>query len=207
MDPKDGILKGALRVFARHGFRQTSMAMVAEEADLSRQALYHHFDSKEALFTAIVDDLQETALFAAKEAAAKGGPDAAGAIANIMLAYHKSFVGNVAGSPFAAELLEEGNRRCGPAIAAHTKRFEKLLETAIAGLARAGSLTLRGATARELTEMISLAAKGAKVAYATEGEAAYAQALKRMIEVICAGVGAPPAKAQPRMGTVRRMSR
>jgi AcrR family transcriptional regulator len=207
MDPKDGILKGAQRVFARHGFRQTSMAMVAEEADLSRQALYHHFDSKEALFAAIVDDLQETALIAAKEAAAKGGRTAADAIAGIMLAYHESFVAGVAGSPFAAELLEEGNRRCGPAIAAYTKRFEKLLETAIAGLARAGRLALRGATARELTEMICLAAKGAKIAHAGDGGQVYAQALKRMIDVICAGVGALPAKAQQRIGTVRRMAR
>jgi AcrR family transcriptional regulator len=207
MDPKGGILKSAQRVFARHGFRQTAMAMVAEEAGLSRQALYHHFDSKEALFAALVDDLHADALAAARAAAGKGGRSASEAIANIMLAYHASFASSVAGSPFAAELLEEGMRRCAPAIAGHTKAFDKLLETAIAGLARAGKLSLRAMTARELAEMMGLAAKGAKVAHASGDALAHATALRRMIEVICAGAGALPAKAQQRMGTVRRMAR
>ena len=85
MEPRDGILRAAQIVFARHGFRQTSMAMVAEEARLTRQALYHHFESKEALFAALVDLLQEQALAAAKDAAAKGGRDAADAVAQIVI--------------------------------------------------------------------------------------------------------------------------
>jgi AcrR family transcriptional regulator len=207
MEPRDGILRAAQIVFARHGFRQTSMAMVAEEARLTRQALYHHFESKEALFAALVDLLQEEALAAAKDAAAKGGRDAADAVAQIVIANHRSLLASVAGSPFATELIEESSRHCGPAISAYAKRYEKVLESAIAGLARAGRLTLRGATAHELTQMIAVAAKGVKVAYANESEAAHAQALKRMIELICAGAGTLPAKAQPKMGTARRAIR
>ena len=183
------------------------MAMVAEEARLSRQALYHHFDSKEALFAALVDLLQQEALAAAKDAAAKGGRDAADAVTQIVIAYHRSLVGSVAGSPFAQELVEESSRHCGPAISVYAKRYEKVLETAIAGLSRSGRLTLRGATAHELAQMIAVAAKGVKVAYAGESDAAHGQALKRMIELICAGAGASPAKAQQRTGTVRRAIR
>lgn len=207
MDPKHAILRAAQVVFSRHGFRQTSMAMVAEEARLTRQALYHHFDSKEALFAALVDQLHESAVAAAKEAAAHGGRDAADAVTQIVAAYHASFVESVAASPFATELVEESSRQCGTAITGHAKRFAKVLETAIAGLARAGRLTLRGITARELTDMIAIAAKGVKVATATEGEAAHSQALKRIVELICAGAGALPAKAPLRTGTVRRLSR
>jgi AcrR family transcriptional regulator len=207
MDPKHAILRAAQVVFSRHGFRQTSMAMVAEEARLTRQALYHHFDSKEALFAALVDQLHESAVAAAKEAAAQGGRDAADAVTQIVAAYHESFVESVAASPFATELVEESSRQCGAAITGHAKRFAKVLETAIAGLARAGRLTLRGITARELTDMIAIAAKGVKVATATEGEAAHGQALKRIVELICAGAGALPAKAPQRTGTVRRLSR
>lgn len=183
------------------------MAMVAEEARLTRQALYHHFDSKEALFAALVDQLHESAVAAAKEAAAHGGRDGADAVTQIVGAYHASFVESVAASPFATELVEESSRQCGAAITAHAKRFTKVLETAIAGLARAGRLTLRGITARELTDMIAIAAKGVKVATAAEGEAAHGQALKRIVELICAGAGALPAKAPQRTGTVRRLSR
>lgn len=207
MEPKEAILRAAQVVFARHGFRQTSMALVAEEARLTRQALYHHFDSKEALFAALVDLLHAQAHADAKDAAAKGGRDAADAVTQIVMAYHRSIMASVANSPFATELVEESSRHCGPAISAHAKRYEKVLEASIAGLARAGRLTLRGTTAHELAQMIAVAAKGAKIVYADESEAAHAQALKRMIELICAGAGALPAKAAQRTGTVRRATR
>lgn len=45
-----GILGEALKIFARFGFRKASMEQVAEAARLSRQGLYRHFPSKEALF-------------------------------------------------------------------------------------------------------------------------------------------------------------
>lgn len=208
MDPRDGILEAAKGVFARHGFRQTTMAMVATAADLSRQAVYHHFDSKEALFAALVDAIQESALAAAEAAIAAGGRDAPQTIYRILLAHHESFVESVAGSPFAAELMEESSKLCGSAVAAHTRRFEKELEGAIAALVRAGRLSLRpGLSPRDLTEMICVAAKGVKIAYAAEGEVRYAQALKRMVEVICAGAASAPAKTVQRTGTARRIAR
>ncbi|MBP6013552.1 MAG: TetR/AcrR family transcriptional regulator [Alphaproteobacteria bacterium] len=208
MEPRDGILAAAQTVFARHGFRQTAMAMVAAEAGLSRQALYHHFDSKEALFAALVDQLQEVALIAAQEAAMRGGRDVADVVYKIMLAHHRSFLESVASSPFAAELIEESSKQCGSAVAAHTRRFEKELEAAISGVARAGRFDFRpGVGARDLTEMVCVAAKGVKTAYAGEGDVRYAQKLKRMIDMICAGAGSASVKASQRMGTARRMAR
>lgn len=204
MEPRDGILKAAEAVFARHGFRQTAMAMVAEHAGLTRQALYHHFASKEALFATLVDALQEEALASAKAAAARGGQDVAETVYRIMLAHHKSFVASVAGSPFAAELIDEGNKRCAQAVAAHARRFHQELEAAIAAQVRAGRFALRsGVSPRDLAEMATVAAKGVKAAYAAEGELRYAQALKRMIDVVCAGVAKAPAKTM-RTGKLRR---
>jgi AcrR family transcriptional regulator len=207
MDPKSHILAAAQAVFARHGFRQTAMAMVAEEAGLSRQALYHHFASKEALFAALVDALQEAALAAAKGAARREANNPAEAIAGVMLAYHRDLLASVAGSPFAAELIEESGRQCGAAVSAYARLFEKELEGVVAGLARRGRLKLKaGASARDLVEMVQVAAKGAKAQHAGEGEAKYARTLKRMIEVICAGVSETPAK-RTQTGTARRMVR
>lgn len=210
MEPKDGILRAAQAVFARHGFRQTAMSMIADEADLSRQALYHHFASKEALFAGLVGELHETA-FAAAKAAARGTGVAADVIAGVMVAYHQSLLSRLSGSPFMAELIEESGRQCGPAVAAFARRFDKHLETVIAGLVSAGRLKLRpGMTPRELTEMVSIAARGVKSAYAGESETRYARALERMIGVICAGVEAPraaSAKRIQRSGTIRRIGR
>jgi AcrR family transcriptional regulator len=212
MEPRDGILRAAQIVFARHGFRQTAMAMVAEEAGLSRQALYHHFASKEALFAALVDALHEVAFDAAKAAAAKEAESLAGALSGVMLAYHQGLMARLAGSPYAAELIEESGRQCGAAVSAYGRAFEKLLESVIAARVRAGRLALRaGTSAREAAEMMQVAAKGVKLAQAGAGEARYAQALKRMIAVICAGIEAPasagPAKRTQAMGTARRIAR
>lgn len=212
MEPRDGILKAAQVVFARHGFRQTAMAMVAEEAGLSRQALYHHFASKEALFAGLVDGLHEAALDAAKAAAAKSAASAPEAVANVMLAYHKALVSRVQGSPYAAELIEESGRLCGAAVSLFGRRFEKMLEGVIAAFVRDGRFKLRGGTTpRDVTEMVQVAAKGVKAAHAGESEAKYAQALKRMIDVICAGVEAPggalSARRTKSMGTARRIAR
>lgn len=207
MDARDGILRAAQVVFARHGYRQTAMAMVAEEAGLSRQALYHHFASKEALFAALVDALHEEALAAARVAGASLAPRALDVITGLMLAHHRSVMARVAGSPFAAELIEESGRQCGPAVLGFSRKLEKELEASIARLVRAGRFSLKsGTTARELAEMIHIAAKGVKTAYAGESEARYAAALKRMIEVICAGAAAPGKMVQ-KMGTARRIAR
>ena len=50
MGPKTRILDATMLVFRRHGLRRSSIEQVAEAAGLTRQALYHHFESKEALF-------------------------------------------------------------------------------------------------------------------------------------------------------------
>lgn len=209
MEPRDGILSAAHVVFGRHGFRQTSMAMVAEEAGLTRQALYHHFASKEELFAELVDVLQEKALAAAKEAASGAAGNMAGAIARVMLAYHRHLMARIVGSPFAAELVEESSRRCGAAVSRHSKRFGKELEAMIDRFVREGRCKLRaGVGAGDLVELIFTAAKGVKLAHAGEGEARYARALQRMIEVICAGVAVPAnaSDRRERMGTVRRIA-
>ncbi len=211
MDPKAHILNAAQSVFARHGFRQTAMSMVAEAADLSRQALYHHFASKEALFAALVDALHEAAFAAAKAAAARPASSASDTIAGVMIAHHQALGSRLSGSPFVAELIEESGRQCGPAVAAHARRFDKALEGACSRLMREGRLNARaGIGARDVAEMVTIAAKGAKAQHVGESEARHARTLKRMIDVICAGVAAgaaPAAKRTERTGIARRVVR
>jgi AcrR family transcriptional regulator len=48
----------ATRMFAANGYEGTSIEAVLQEAGVSRGALYHHFGSKEALFEAVVEDLE-----------------------------------------------------------------------------------------------------------------------------------------------------
>jgi AcrR family transcriptional regulator len=46
------------RLFAAHGYDGTSIEAVLREAKISRGALYHHFDGKEALFAAVLETVE-----------------------------------------------------------------------------------------------------------------------------------------------------
>lgn len=59
------ILTAAVRVFHDHGFDNASMDHIAEVAQVSKRTVYNHFESKEKLFIAIVDQLKSTAHAAA----------------------------------------------------------------------------------------------------------------------------------------------
>jgi TetR/AcrR family transcriptional regulator of autoinduction and epiphytic fitness len=52
---REGLLEAAVSVFARYGYRKTSMDEVARAAGVSRQGLYLHFADKEALFRKAVE--------------------------------------------------------------------------------------------------------------------------------------------------------
>jgi AcrR family transcriptional regulator len=48
----------ATRLFAEHGYEGTSIEAVLREAGVSRGSLYHHFAGKEALYEAVVEDVE-----------------------------------------------------------------------------------------------------------------------------------------------------
>jgi TetR/AcrR family transcriptional regulator len=51
---EQAILDAAVRLFSEHGFDGVSMRTVAREAGVSKSNIYHHFESKEALYLAIM---------------------------------------------------------------------------------------------------------------------------------------------------------
>jgi AcrR family transcriptional regulator len=52
---REGILLAALAVFAERGFDRSSLDLVAQRAGFTKGAVYSNFDSKEALFLALMD--------------------------------------------------------------------------------------------------------------------------------------------------------
>jgi len=193
MDPKDNLLAASRRVFSRHGFRRSSMAMVAEEAGVSRQAIYHHFPSKELLFSALVDSLQSRAQDEAHAAAAAAdGQPLPTQLFRALSAYHLSLVGSVAGSAFAEELMEESVRHCSDVVSAHAERFQKFLVAMVRAASEAGEIALiSNVSERQFVTMLLVAAKGVKLSYAQSGERAYMQALEQMISTLCRGTIVP----------------
>ena len=53
------IVKAAVEEFRSRGYYTASMNRIAEQAQISKRTLYRHFDSKEALFDAIIEELMQ----------------------------------------------------------------------------------------------------------------------------------------------------
>src|SRR5215471_15831561 len=49
------LLDEATRLFAAHGYAGTSLEDVASASQVTRGAVYHHFEGKQALFEAVLD--------------------------------------------------------------------------------------------------------------------------------------------------------
>ena len=56
------ILAVAYRLFYQKGFTRVSMDAISEAADLTKRSVYYHFESKDALVSAVLKDQQSHAL-------------------------------------------------------------------------------------------------------------------------------------------------
>jgi AcrR family transcriptional regulator len=55
METKERIVREALRLFLDRGYERASLNEVAEAVGITKPAIYHHFEGKEALFQAVLD--------------------------------------------------------------------------------------------------------------------------------------------------------
>ncbi|MDU6729265.1 MAG: helix-turn-helix domain-containing protein, partial [Bradyrhizobium sp.] len=156
-------------VFRRHGFRRSSIEQAAEEAGLTRQALYHHFASKEALFRAVIERLYEQGL-AAEIAAAKVAEEAGLELADILVAEigarMQSMLASLKDSPHTEELFSEHLAQARDLYQSYSIRFSDEIATTIARVCRKRKLTLEsGVSVRELARCVEMAVHGTKSAF------------------------------------------
>lgn len=72
---RETVLRRAIDLFNRQGYDATSLNDLAGDLGVSKSAIYHHFDSKEALLAAALDEALEglsSAVSAAADATAEG---------------------------------------------------------------------------------------------------------------------------------------
>jgi AcrR family transcriptional regulator len=207
--PQDRILDAAMRVFRRHGFRRSSIEQAAAEAGLTRQALYHHFASKEALFRAVIERLYEQGL-AAEIAAAKAAEDEGLELADILLAeigarMHSLFA-SLKGSPHIEELFSEHLMQARDLYQSYSTRFADEIAATIARVCRKRKLVLAsGVTVRELARCVEMAIHGTKSAFPSmQPLDAFLEQLETMLRMLIAGAMAPTAKKSPRKTGVRK---
>jgi AcrR family transcriptional regulator len=179
------VLEAALRVFARYGFRRTSMADVAAEAGVSRPALYQWFANKEALFRAVGEYLAEEALKAAAAAWPPGKAPLDG-IQNAILAKDLPLL-RLLSSPHGAELMSVD--ACLTAAMARSLEdgFAAILSERIAPLAEAGAVSLSAfGSPAEFGMLVSKLAGGLK--HEAKDEASYIECVERLCRVVNAAL-------------------
>jgi len=211
MSPRDRILEAAMTVFRRHGFRRSSIEETAEAAGLTRQALYHHFKSKEALFRAVIERVHDGAL-ADGAAAAQRAEAAGGTLADIVIAQVaarlKAFVASFDGSPHVEELFSEHLIHARDLYQHYAALHDAQVATTIERVVKREQLTLApGLTAAKLARYVELAITGTKSAYPSMRPAqAFLREAEVMLRTLIAGAVAPskPKKISPSARPVRR---
>ena len=201
MKPRDRILDAAMTVFRRHGFRRSSIEQAAEAAGLTRQALYHHFESKEALFRAVIERLHEDAL-AAEIAAANASEKAGGGLADILVAgisaRLRQFIASFDGSPHIEELFSEHLLQARDLYQKYAALYAAQGAATIARVCRKQRLSLTdGMTPQKLAQCVEMAINGAKSAHPGMQPAdAFVGDLTVMARTLIAGAVAPVPKSR-----------
>jgi TetR/AcrR family transcriptional regulator, regulator of autoinduction and epiphytic fitness len=175
------LLEAALGTFARFGFRKTSMEEVARAAHLSRQGLYLHFATKEALFRAVVEHFLATGLDAAAASLRDPALPVEDRLAGAFDAWAGRFVGMV-GADVTADLEEASDQLVGPLMADHEERFVEAVTKAIRASGLPAAYKPAGLTARQLAETLNATARGLKHGCASREEfgARFAVALRAL---------------------------
>jgi TetR/AcrR family acrAB operon transcriptional repressor len=209
LTPRDRILQAAMTVFRRHGFRRSSIEETAETAGLTRQALYHHFKSKEALFRAVIERVHEAALAAGRaavEQAERAGmalPDIVIALASARL---KTIVASFAGSPHVEELFSEHLIQARDLYQHYAVLHDAQVASAIGRAVRREKLALAaGMTPAKLARLVELAIHGAKSAHPSMQPAdAFLRDVDAMLRTLLAGAITAPKPKKKSARPVRK---
>jgi len=203
MGPKTRILDATMLVFRRHGFRRSSIEQVAEAAGLTRQALYHHFKSREALFRAVIERVHESAI-AAEDVAISEAEAAGGTLADIlaagMTARMATMIASFDGSPHIEELYSEHLAQARDLYQKYSAIYAERLIATVARIARRQRLVLpQGLSPAEFARLVEMAVHGSKSQHpAMQPADAFLKDMTMMVRTLCSGAvpksPTPPAR-------------
>ena len=182
----DALLRTALGVFARFGYRKTSMDEIARAAGLSRQGLYLRFHSKEELFREMVTHLLGSSLRSATAVLS----DATRPIRERLVQGFDAWAGwyaDMVHGPGVGELLEASATLVQPVIDDHEARFERELVKAIRASGLAAAHAPSGVSARQLAQTLQAVSRGLK--HMVSARAAFVEGIDRAVRALCTPLG------------------
>lgn len=182
------ILESATTVFLRYGFKKTSMDDLARAAGLSRQGLYLHYPTKEALFKAAVGHLIEASRLAARTALAGNEHDEEDALEDRLLAAFIAIHGHAIGQPGAEhmpELLATTLQILGPVFTDMETGFVADLARTLRSAGIAAAWKPAGVSAKDLAEHLYSASYGVKHRVTTAAQ--YREQMQVAVRLVCRG--------------------
>jgi len=178
------IVAAAAGVFLRYGFKKTSMDELARAAGLSRQGLYLHFATKEAIFKAALLQMIADMRALSRAALAQDDQSIEDRLLGAFAALHCGEIGR-AGAEHMSELLATSAELIGPVV----DELESGLVADVARALRSAGVAARwkpaGLSARDLAEHLYAASYGLK--HRVAGPAEYHEHMRVAVRIICRG--------------------
>jgi AcrR family transcriptional regulator len=162
------VLDAAVAVFARYGFRKTSMEEVARAAGVSRQGLYLQFANKEELFRRALEHSLNNQLHAAVAALACKSQSLERRLIAACDAWSGRFVGSLGAD--AADLMCASTSLAGATLTHYETEFELAVAQAIADSPLDGFCTTAGMCPADLAHALHATARGLKHSCASREE-------------------------------------
>ncbi len=154
------LLDAAVSVFARYGFRKTSMDEVARAAGVSRQGLYLQFANKEELFRSALEHSLSSQLNAAAAALMREPDTLENRLISACNEWSGRFIGALGAD--ASDLMCASTSLAGVTLSQYQSQFEQALTQAIANSPLAGFCASQGLSPSDLARTIHATAKGLK---------------------------------------------
>ncbi|MBC8068315.1 MAG: TetR/AcrR family transcriptional regulator [Deltaproteobacteria bacterium] len=178
-DRRAALLDAAIAVFLRYGFKKASMDAVAKAAGLSRQGVYLHHPTKEALFRAALEHLGASARRAAAAAIARDDRSVEERVFGAFEALHVT----VANSEHMDELLATAGQILGESLVQLEDSIVADLARALKSLGVAAAWQEQGISAKVLAETLYAASQGFKQRKLSR--AAYLERMRAAVRIVC----------------------
>lgn len=137
---KDAVFEAAGEVFARYGFRRTTMNDIAEAAGISRPALYLLFENKDALFQALASYRLNQAIESALDVLDSEG-DSKQRFTEALLVFERIFYEPIADSPHGAELMDISQSLASDMMMKEITRLHSALASTLSTAEAAGEVS------------------------------------------------------------------
>jgi AcrR family transcriptional regulator len=160
------LLDAAVGVFARYGYRKTSMDDVARAAGVSRQGLYLSFANKEELFRRALEHSLSDQLACAITALSRAQDSLEIRIIAACKEWSGRFVGSLGAD--AADLMCAGTSLAGATLAEYEWQFEEALANAINATPVADRCAAAGLNIADFARALHATARGLKQSCKTQ---------------------------------------